>query len=113
MKKVLVVEDDPAWRLLLTVIIEQTGYDVTSASGGRDGVALATLNHPDLILMDLGLPNMSGDEAIAQIKGNPDIKDIPPWWFRPLSGKVQRHNTLLRLALWKLCINRLASATSR
>ena len=77
MKKVLVVEDDRDWRLLLTVIIEQIGYDVTSASGGRDGVALATLNHPDLILMDLGLPDMSGDEAIAQIKGNPDTKDIP------------------------------------
>jgi CheY-like chemotaxis protein len=59
------------------MIVQRAGHDVISATTGSEGVALATLNHPDLILMDLGLPEMSGDEATAQIKANPDTKDIP------------------------------------
>jgi CheY-like chemotaxis protein len=77
MKKVLIVEDDSDWRLLLSMIVRRSGYDAISATNGSQAVALAALKHPDLILMDLGLPEMSGDEATAQIKGNPSTKDIP------------------------------------
>lgn len=76
-KKVLIVEDNADWRLLLTMIIERAGYNVVSATTGGEGVALATLYHPDLILMDLGLPEMSGDEATARIKADPGTQNIP------------------------------------
>ena len=76
-KKVLVVEDNSDWRLLLSIVIERAGYDVISATTGRDGVALALSKQPDLIFMDLGLPELSGDEATAQIKANEGTKHIP------------------------------------
>ena len=59
------------------MVIQRAGYDVISATTGRDGVALALLNQPDLILMDLGLPELSGDEATAQIKANEATKHVP------------------------------------
>jgi len=77
MKKVLIVEDDSDWRQLLSMIIQRSGHDAISATNGREAVALAALKHPDLILMDLGLPEMTGDEATAQIKGAPGTKGIP------------------------------------
>jgi len=76
-KKILIVEDHASWLQLLTTVLKRAGYDVISATTGRESVTLATLNHPDLILMDLGLPEMSGDEATAQIKADPGTKDIP------------------------------------
>ena len=77
LKKVLIVEDNSDWRLLLSMVIQRAGYDVISAITGNEGVTLATLNHPDLILLDLGLPGMSGDAATAQIKQNPATRNIP------------------------------------
>jgi CheY-like chemotaxis protein len=77
MKKVLIVEDDPDWRGLLSMIVQRSGYDAISATNGREAVAMAGLKTPDLILMDLGLPEMTGDEATAQIKGDRGTKDIP------------------------------------
>ena len=77
MKKVLIVEDDSDWRRLLSMIVQRSGYHAISATNGREAVALAVLKNPDLILMDLGLPEMTGDEATAQIKGDPRTKGIP------------------------------------
>jgi CheY-like chemotaxis protein len=76
-KKVLVVEDNSDWRLLLSMVIQRAGYDVISATNGREGVARALLEQPNLILMDLGLPELSGDQATAQIKANEGTKHIP------------------------------------
>jgi CheY-like chemotaxis protein len=76
-KKVLIVEDNSDWRLLLSMVVQRAGYDVVSATNGREGVARALLEQPDLILMDLGLPELSGDQATAQIKANEKTKQIP------------------------------------
>ena len=76
-KKVLIVEDNLDWRQLLTMVIRRLGYDVVGVSSGTEGVEQAYKLRPDLILMDLGLPEMSGDEATVRIKADPATRDIP------------------------------------
>ncbi len=76
-KKILIVEDNADWRDLLAVILKRLEYEVVVAATGEDGVQQALATRPDLILMDLGLPKMGGDEATARIKSNAETKDIP------------------------------------
>jgi two-component system cell cycle response regulator DivK len=77
MKKVLIVEDNEEWCELLTMVLQRSGYEVVVALTGKQGVEQAIAAHPDLILMDLGLPGISGDEATVKIKSDPKTKDIP------------------------------------
>jgi len=76
-RKILIVEDNADWRELLAVILRRLDYEVVVAATGEDGVQQAVATRPDLILMDLGLPKMSGDEATVCIKSNPTTKNIP------------------------------------
>jgi CheY-like chemotaxis protein len=76
-KKVLVVEDNAHWRKLLTMVIQRSGYEVLQAADGIEAIEKATAARPDLILMDLGLPKMTGDAATAVLKANPATRDIP------------------------------------
>jgi CheY-like chemotaxis protein len=76
-KTILVVEDNMDNYELVRVILEHGGYDVFLAVNGRDGVDAARLQHPDLILMDLSLPEMDGWNAAERIKADPLTKDIP------------------------------------
>jgi two-component system, cell cycle response regulator DivK len=76
-KKILVVEDNDDCRELLAQFIKAVGYEVVEAATGLQGVHLAYRVRPDLILMDLSLPTLSGDEATARIKANQATRDIP------------------------------------
>lgn len=77
MKTILIVEDDADWRELLTMIATRLGHAVVIAVNGEDAVQQAFLTRPDLILMDLGLPKLTGDQATIRIKSDPATKDIP------------------------------------
>ncbi len=77
MKRVLIVEDNADWRELLTIIVRGLGYQAITATNGEEGVQQALTTWPDLILMDLGLPKLSGDEAIVRIKSDLTTKHIP------------------------------------
>src|SRR5206468_6306948 len=76
-KRVLVVEDNGDWRDLLRLMIERAGHEVFEVTTGLEAVHRASSVNPDLILMDLGLPGMSGDEAIGCLKTDPATRDIP------------------------------------
>ncbi len=76
-KKILVVEDNMDNYELVRVILEHVGYDVFLAVNGRDGVNAARLQQPDLILMDLGLPEMDGWTAAEKLKSDDTTKTIP------------------------------------
>jgi CheY-like chemotaxis protein len=76
-KKILVVEDNNDWRELLVKIINNFGYDVMEARSGRDAIGKTLEMHPDLILMDIYLPDVIGDKIIARLKANPATRDIP------------------------------------
>lgn len=76
-KKILVVEDNMDNYELVRVILEHGDYDVFLAVNGRDGVHAARLQMPDLILMDLGLPEMDGWAAAEELKSIDATKSIP------------------------------------
>jgi CheY-like chemotaxis protein len=76
-KKILVVEDNAASRNLIALVLGRSGYDVSEATTGVDAIDQAHATHPDLIIMDLGLPEMTGDEATVRLKADPSTKDIP------------------------------------
>lgn len=75
--KILLVEDNLANRDMLTRRLERRGFAVCSAANGPCGVALAVLEMPDIILMDIVLGGMDGWEASRRIKDDPRTKGIP------------------------------------
>lgn len=77
MKKVLVVEDHPDMRELLTFQMERMGYQVIPAKNGQEGVEKALKERPQLILMDIMMPGMDGREATRILRSNHDTQDIP------------------------------------
>ena len=64
----LVIDDEPQIRRLLRVTLEANGYRVFDAATGRDGVAQAAQRRPDVVLLDLGLPDMEGVEVLRHIR---------------------------------------------
>jgi len=76
-KKILVVDDNPEIRRLLLLHLKQSGYDTVEAATGREGVEKTRATHPDLIIMDLAMPDGTGAEAIVSLKADPLTQDIP------------------------------------
>jgi CheY-like chemotaxis protein len=74
--RILVVEDNMDNYELVRFILERAGYDVFLAVNGRDGVEAARLQKPDLILMDLGMPEMDGWLAAQKLKSDESTKSI-------------------------------------
>ena len=66
--KVLVIDDQPGIRKLLTEVLEEEGYAVSVAANGYEAVPLAAELHPDVILMDMKMPGMNGLETLMEIK---------------------------------------------
>ena len=76
-KRILVVEDQEDNRQILRDLLANAGYDMIEAEDGEQGVAAATSERPDLILMDIQLPVLDGYEATRRIRTNPDLKAVP------------------------------------
>lgn len=77
MKKILLVEDNEMNRDMLSRRLIRRGFEVAIAVDGRQGVEMATTEMPDVILMDMSLPEIDGWEATRMIKGNPQTSVIP------------------------------------
>jgi two-component system cell cycle response regulator DivK len=76
-KTVLVVEDDPASTKLFREALEVFGYNVLHAKDGMEGWRIAREHRPDLILMDIRLPDVSGLEVTKWLKADETLKSIP------------------------------------
>ena len=77
MAKILIVDDNPDVREVLRCQLEMLGYLVVSAENGYIGIAKATVEQPDLILMDIMMPEMDGWQASRAVRANPETKHIP------------------------------------
>jgi CheY-like chemotaxis protein len=77
MAKILIAEDERDIRDLVAFTLRFAGYEVFTAANGEEAVELAPNVNPDLILMDVRMPRMTGYEACRLMKLNPDLRDIP------------------------------------
>jgi|SRR5271157_221139 len=77
MAKILIAEDERDIRDLITFTLRFAGYEVVAASNGEEATVLAKQEIPDLILLDVRMPRMTGYEACAVIKADARLKDIP------------------------------------
>lgn len=75
--RILVIEDNADNRILITDVLISLDYEVLTAIDGAEGVALAVAERPNLILMDLSLPQLDGWTATRRIKAMPELMHIP------------------------------------
>ena len=87
--KILVVEDEEFLLQLYEMKLEESGYDVLMASNGAEGFSLAQLEKPDLILLDLLMPDVDGYGMLKQLKSMKETKNIPVIIFSNLSQKEE------------------------
>ena len=76
-KKILVIDDDTILVRILDKSLRADGYEVIGALKGGTGIERAKNEHPDLIVLDLMLPDIGGTEVTRRLKGDPQTKDIP------------------------------------
>jgi len=93
-KKILVVEDNNDGRELLAKFIKWLGYDAIEADSGREAISKGLEMQPDLILMDICLPDITGDEITARLKANPATRDIPVIINTALLERTARNRAL-------------------
>jgi DNA-binding response OmpR family regulator len=77
MAKILIAEDERDIRDLVAFTLRFAGHEVFAAANGEEAVEMAPRVNPDLVLMDVRMPRMTGYEACKVLKANPDLKDIP------------------------------------
>lgn len=77
MAKVLIIDDSPTETYKLSSVLEKQGYEVISAATGEEGIAMAKLQSPDVILMDVVMPGVNGFQATRQLSKAPDTAHIP------------------------------------
>lgn len=87
-KTVLIVEDEQAVRELERFILESHGYEVMEASDGLEGLAKAEFKRPDLILLDLMMPDVSGGRMFDEMQRHPTTAGIP---IVVVTGKPDAH----------------------
>jgi len=77
MKRILVVEDELDALDMLAVLLEDEGYEVIPAHNGREGLDALKRSRVDLIVTDVMMPFMSGEQMLAEVKKDPNLRDIP------------------------------------
>src|SRR5690349_9500606 len=74
---ILVVDDNDAERYYLTRILTKAGYRVVEAANGGDALRRAASEHPELITLDIRLPDLNGFEVCRRLKSSPPTRDVP------------------------------------
>lgn len=77
MTKIAIIEDDQAISQMYRMKFEADGFEVQLASDGKHGVAMVESFKPDIILLDIQMPEMNGDEALTRIRAHDWGKDVP------------------------------------
>jgi DNA-binding response OmpR family regulator len=98
-KQILCIEDEPEMIDLIRLILSRRGFEVVGAAGGREGLEKVRENPPDLILLDLMMPDMDGWEVYQQIKADEKTKNIP---VIVVTAKAQSIDKVLGLHIAKV-----------
>lgn len=101
--RVLVVDDHDDARELLTLIVEARGYAVTTAANGRQALEEAARERPDVVVMDLFMPEMDGYEAARRLKDIPDLAAVPIIAYTARSSPPEMDSGLFAACCIKPC----------
>lgn len=96
---IICIEDEPEMIELVKLILGRKGFEVQGAVGGRSGLELIEQRRPDLILLDLMMPDMDGWEVYQQIKAREDLRSIP---VIVVTAKAQSIDKVLGLHIAKV-----------
>jgi two-component system phosphate regulon response regulator PhoB len=89
-ERILVVDDEPDLLELVRVNLVQAGYEVQTAESGRDALAQLRANTPDLVVLDLMLPDLSGTEICRQLRADPELAELPVIMLTARADEVDR-----------------------
>src|ERR1041384_6105387 len=89
MKKILVIEDEPEMRRNITALLRYHEYEPFAAANGREGVAMAQREKPDLILCDVMMPELDGYAVLSALQADPELGRIP---FIFLTAKAEKND---------------------
>jgi CheY-like chemotaxis protein len=98
-KRVVCIEDEPEMIDLVRLILGRKGFQVIGANGGIEGLETVRRVKPDLVLLDLMMPDMDGWEVYQQIKADPGLRDIP---VVVVTAKAQSIDKVLGLHIAKV-----------
>ncbi len=98
-KKVVCVEDEPEIIDLIRLILGRKGFDLTGATGGLEGLEAIRRVKPDLVLLDLMMPDMDGWDVYQQMKADSELKNIP---VIVVTAKAQSIDKILGLHIAKV-----------
>ena len=98
-KKVVCIEDESEIIDLIRLILGRKGFDLTGAAGGLEGLETIRRVKPDLVLLDLMMPDMDGWEVYQQMKADPELKNIP---VIVVTAKAQSIDKILGLHIAKV-----------
>jgi twitching motility two-component system response regulator PilH len=90
MKQIMIVDDSPTDAHLLQKMLEKNGYQTLTAGNGNEGIEVARLMRPDLILMDVVMPGLNGFQATRELSSNPETSSIPVIIVTRKDQKVDR-----------------------
>jgi DNA-binding response OmpR family regulator len=98
-RRAVYIEDEPEMIDLVRLILARKRYDVIGAHGGQEGLDTVRKNKPDVVLLDLMMPDMDGWEVFHQLKGDRETKDIP---VIIITAKAQNIDKILALHIAKV-----------
>ncbi len=98
-KRIVCIEDEPEMIDLIQLILSRRGFEVTGASGGKEGLQIVRDTHPDLVLLDLMMPEMDGWEVYQQMKAEETTRNIP---VIIVTAKAQNIDKVLGLHIAKV-----------
>jgi two-component system, OmpR family, response regulator VicR len=98
-KVILCIEDEQEMIDLMRLILSRRGFEILGANGGKEGLEIIRKNHPDLVLLDLMMPEMDGWEVYQQMKADETTKDIP---VIVVTAKAQSIDKVLGLHIAKV-----------
>jgi CheY-like chemotaxis protein len=99
MLKILLIEDEPLVVRMYQKALTFDGFEVLTALTGKDGIAKAKAQKPDVILLDVMMPEMNGIEVLMELKKDPTIKNIPIIMLTNLSGEQDKQLALSKGAI--------------
>jgi CheY-like chemotaxis protein len=93
-KKILVIDDEADTVIYMETLLQDNGYATVSASNGQEGFEKAKTEHPDLVILDVSMPEKSGMRFFKEVKSDPNLKSIPVVFVTGVTGYARDKDAL-------------------